>query len=163
MKRTKSATTNTKTASKPGQVKVTLLNPVERLWAYDLGDNKYKLDNAPISHPNMVYGDVVEAVMTKEHSEPVVNRVVEKSGNIAIGIIAPFKVEHEYREFIDNLKALGCVYEGMVGPLGVLTITPQLDRTAIDKELSRPEVIQTKPGPHLAQLGRMLSFAFPSA
>jgi hypothetical protein len=141
-------------------VKIVFKGPDERVWASPAGENRFRIANALVSRTDAVMGDIVEAIKTPNDRDPIVTRVVEKSGNVAIAIIAPFKAEGEYREFLGKLEALGCVYERGVGPLGVLTVTPQLDRSAIDQELSRPEVIQTKPGLHLAQLARMLSFAF---
>jgi hypothetical protein len=156
-KSNKPETEKTDHVAKPKLVKVALLDPVETLWAEDLGDNRYRLDNAPIGHTHVVHGDIVEALPASDRPQPVVTKVFEKSGNVAIGIIAllnPFP--EEYLRFTERLEKLGCIFESMVAPVGVLTVPPTVNKELLEKELSRPEIIRVPPGEQLTRVAMLI-------
>ena len=59
----------------------------ERLWAFDLGDSRYRLDNTPWFVRGISTGDTVVAHATSPEGSPVFERVVERSHNLTLRII----------------------------------------------------------------------------
>jgi hypothetical protein len=59
----------------------------ESLWAFDLGQDRYRLDNTPWFVRGVACYDVVEAVAPNADSVPVVSRVVEHSGHLTVRVL----------------------------------------------------------------------------
>ncbi len=70
-------------AENPNLVKVELRGDdgeVETLWAFDLGQDQYKLDNTPWYAYGVSTGDVIEAERQEPDGFPLFKRVVATSG-----------------------------------------------------------------------------------
>ena len=92
-------------------VKVALRGPdgeVETLWAIDLGDDRYRLDNTPWYAYGISWHDVVEA-HTDEGGQLQFVQVISKSGNRTVRIASkePFT-----DVLLENIVSLGATYEG---------------------------------------------------
>lgn len=83
-------------ATKPELVKVGFeLEPAdgwppvggESLWAFSLGDNRYRLDNTPWFVRGVSCYDVVEAAAGEDGGVPVVERVIERSGHLTVRVL----------------------------------------------------------------------------
>ena len=87
---------------------------VETLWAWHLGDDKYKLDNSPYYAYSVSWQDIVHAPYDEDEDFPTYRNVIEKSGNRTIRIIfdPPVASENKSAKFVDALVELGCDYEG---------------------------------------------------
>ena len=59
----------------------------ERLWAYDLGANRYEINNAPWFVRDLAAGDVVEAIADDPAQHPTFIRLLERSPNLTIRLI----------------------------------------------------------------------------
>jgi len=59
----------------------------ERLWASDLGDDRYRIDNAPRFVPDLAVGDVVIAIAPGPDAHPVFDRIESRSDHLTIRII----------------------------------------------------------------------------
>lgn len=59
----------------------------ESLWAFSLGDGRYRLDNTPWFVRGVSCYDVVEAAADDEQGVPVVERVVERSGHLTVRVL----------------------------------------------------------------------------
>jgi hypothetical protein len=81
---------------------------VETLWAFDLGDGRYRLDSTPWFQYGVSYQDVVEA-SPEADGMLFFSRVVEKSGRCTVRVQADDGVSSE---LIERLVAIGCTYEG---------------------------------------------------
>ena len=82
---------------------------VETLWAFDLGENLYQLDNTPWYLYGVSWKDVIEAVPESEGELPLFRRVVEKSGYRTVRVALE---EPATDVFLDETKQLGCSFEG---------------------------------------------------
>lgn len=80
---------------------------VETLWAFDLGGNKYRLDNTPWYHYGVSFQNVVEA-LPEEDGMRFFRRVVEKSGFKTVRVRDDVKVPEP---LFDAPGAIGCSYE----------------------------------------------------
>src|SRR5687768_9315146 len=95
--------------------KVALIGPdgdVETLWADELGDDRYRLDNLTWYAYGLSLGDIVHATRN-ESGMLVFQRVVEKSGNRTMRLILETdettdEMTFESRRLLDELRALGC-------------------------------------------------------
>ena len=61
----------------------------ERVWAYDVGDNRYVIDNVPWFVPDLAVGDLVRAVSPDSQSHPIFQRLLERSDHVTIRLICP--------------------------------------------------------------------------
>ena len=86
----------------------------ETTWAKRVGVNLYELNNLPWYAYGVSCGDVVEAVQVDE-SFPELTRVVRKSGNRTLRVILDEAIpgDQNCSPLLDQLKSLGCSYEGM--------------------------------------------------
>ena len=60
---------------------------VETLWAFDLGEDRYRLDNSPFYAYSVSPGDTVNAPVDPDEGRPTFSRVLEKSGNRTVRVI----------------------------------------------------------------------------
>jgi hypothetical protein len=102
---------------------------VETLWAFDLGDDRYRLDNLPYFAYGVSWNDIVYAPFDPEEERPTFKIVLEKSGNRTIRIIfeVPFNEDPESRALLDKLVDLGCDYENANSKLVVINILGLVD------------------------------------
>jgi hypothetical protein len=105
-------------------VKVELRGPddeVETLWAFDLGQGRYKLDNTPWYAYGVSVGDVIEAEVEGDGGFPVLRRVLEKSGYRTVRITSGADFTDD---FLEQIKALGCSLEGATRRYVAINVPP---------------------------------------
>jgi hypothetical protein len=87
---------------------------VETLWATDLGNDHYKLDNSPFHAYSVSWEDVVYAPFDEDQGFPAFRSVATKSGNRTIRLILdpPFAPGNPSDLMLQKLLAFGCCYEG---------------------------------------------------
>ena len=122
-----------------GQVKVALRGPdgdVETLWADDLGGRRYRLDNTPWYAYGISWRDIVEAKPDAD-GQLQFQRIVEKSGHRTIRITAeqPFS-----DEWLQQIVALGCTYEGATRKYVGIDLPPGIDLEVVGKFLTQQNV-----------------------
>lgn len=87
---------------------------VETLWAFDLGHDRYQLDNTPFYAYSVSLGDVVYATVDATGGLPTFHAVVKKSGNRTVRVFFDDPVEpgSASERLLNELVSLGCEYEG---------------------------------------------------
>ncbi len=110
---------------------------VETLWAFDLGGNLYQLDNTPWYQYGVSWKDLIEAVPESEGELPLFKRVVEKSGyrTLRVALEEPAK-----DVFLDEIKQLGCSFEGANRRYIAIDIPPGIDLQKIADLLTENDV-----------------------
>ncbi len=110
---------------------------VETLWAYNLGEDKYKLDNLPYYAYGVSCDDVVLAPFDEDEQFPTFQKVVSKSGNRTVRIIfeEPYASGNESEALINRLVELGCDFEGANTKYFVINIPPAVDLDAVVERL----------------------------
>jgi len=104
---------------------------IETLWAFDLGDHRYRLDNTPWFQYGVSYQDIVEA-FPEPDGFLFFTRVVEKSGYRTIRVQADTGVP---QSLIDNLTASGCSFEGANPRFIAFDIPPDASLEAVVRVL----------------------------
>ena len=99
---------------------------VETLWAYDLGNDRFRLDNSPFYAYAISWQDVVYAPYSEEEQHPTFERMIEKSGNRTVRIIFDPPVEdgNESDRILQGLVERGCSYEGASRSYLAINIPP---------------------------------------
>lgn len=102
---------------------------VETLWAFDLGGDKYRLDNLPFFAYGVSVADVVLAPFVEEEGFPTFQKVLEKSGNRTIRVIfdPPLAAGNKSQGLLEQLVSRGVEYEGANRTYVVLNIPPSVD------------------------------------
>jgi hypothetical protein len=105
---------------------------VETLWAFDLGNHQYQLDNSPFYAYAVSWRDVVHAPFQEEEGFPTFQRVVSKSGHRTVRVILAF-AEGDGKEsaLLEGLVALGCTYEGAGKTYISVDIPPGVELNAV--------------------------------
>lgn len=99
---------------------------VETLWAFDLGNHLYKLDNTSWFQYGVSYKDIVEA-LPQADGFPFFTRVVEKSGYRTLRVMDEERVP---RQLLDSLVEVGCSYEGANPKFIAIDVPPGIDLAA---------------------------------
>lgn len=81
----------------------------ETLWAIDLGDGTYKIDNIPFFAPLLACGDIVTAERKYDDMLYYVDTVID-SEHSTIRIF--FENENKIKEVYSKLEKIGCGIEG---------------------------------------------------
>lgn len=102
---------------------------VETLWAYDLGNDRYRIDNLPYFAYGVSWNDVVYAPFNADEQRAAYVKVLEKSGNRTIRIIfeEPIDENAESMALLDRLTKIGCDFENANGILVVINIPATVD------------------------------------
>ncbi len=102
---------------------------VETLWAFELGDQRYKLDNSPFYAYGVSWGDTVLAPLDEVEGLPTFHSVVSKCGNRTVRIMfdPPVVTGNESDTVLQGLVGLGCDFEGANPRYIVLNIPPAVD------------------------------------
>lgn len=125
---------NSESASEPPLAKIAFRDEdgdVETLWAFDLGNNLYALDNTSWYQYGVSYRDIVEA-LPQADGLPLFTRMVKKSGYRTI------RVRHDVRvpqELLDRLVKLGCSYEGANPKFIGIDVPPEAELSSVVNEL----------------------------
>jgi len=126
----------TEESSKLGRlVKVSLTDGtnIETLWAFELGNHRYRLDNQPWYAYGVSCGDAIEAVPNVPGGIPTFVRVVEKCGNRTVRLITDWVVTKggPAHPVLQHLVEMGCEWEGSNGKFFAVTIPPGTDLWAV--------------------------------
>ena len=110
---------------------------VETLWAYSVGDDRYRLDNTPWFAYRVSCGDVVEARVPEPGEFPEFVRVVQKSGFRTVRVILepPADEAPESQAILERLRELGCTYEGANPGYIAVGVPPSADLGVIRQYL----------------------------
>ena len=128
-----------KPKQKSGQVKVALRGPdgdVETLWADDLGGGRYRLDNTPWYTYGISWRDIVEAKPDAD-GQLQFQRIVAKSGHRTIRIAADQPLSDEW---LQQIVALGCTYEGANRKYVGIDLPPGVDLDVVAAFLTQAKV-----------------------
>lgn len=115
---------------------------VETLWAFDLGDDTYRLDNSPFYAYSVSWEDIVLAPYSEEEQFPTFDRVIKKSGNRTIRVIFDTPVEEGNRSdrILQDLVERGCSYEGASPTYLAVNIPKDVELDKIRSYLIESEV-----------------------
>jgi hypothetical protein len=115
---------------------------VETLWAFDLGEDRYQLDNSPFYAYSVSVGDIVYAPVDPDEGRPTFSRVLEKSGNRTVRVIfdPPLADGNSSDDVVKELLALGCSYEGANPTYLCIVIPQESDFAAVCSHLTLREV-----------------------
>jgi hypothetical protein len=115
---------------------------VETLWAFDLGEDRYRLDNSPFYAYSVSVGDVVYAPIDPDEGRPTFSRVLEKSGNRTVRVIfdPPLADGNSSDLLMKQLLGLGCSYEGANPAYLCIVIPRESDLAAVCSLLTLHEV-----------------------
>lgn len=115
---------------------------IETLWAFNLGDDMYKIDNLPYFAYGVSWNDVVLAPFDEDGHFPTYKHVVSKSGNRTIRIFfdVKFTESSESSALLDKLVADGCDFENCNGRLVVLSIPKTVELNRIADQLNDADV-----------------------
>jgi hypothetical protein len=96
----------------------------ETLWAKDLGEGLFELDNTPWYANGCALGDVVRCKPTARSPAEFVE-VVRPSGNRTVRVFVPAGDERTARkeEIFAFLKSAGCMFEGQGADNGLIAVT----------------------------------------
>lgn len=86
----------------------------ERVWAFDLGGDQYRIDNAPWFVRDLAVGDVVRAHAPDADSDPVFADLVQRSDHITIRLVC-FRdgpTEGDLTRALEPFTTLGVYGEG---------------------------------------------------
>lgn len=100
----------------------------ERVWAYTVSENTFRVDNVPWFVRDLAVGDIVEAVAPDQGSHPVFGRMVERSDHLTARLIVLRKgpMAGDLRAVADAFRALG-VYVETFEQMVALDIPPGAD------------------------------------
>lgn len=114
---------------------------VETLWAFDLGADRYKLDNSPFYAYGVSWGDTVFAPRGEHEGRPTFHSVLSKSGNRTVRVIFDPPVErgNESDDVLQGLIRLGCDYEGANPRYIVVNVPPSVDLSGVVQYLVERE------------------------
>lgn len=112
---------------------------VEGMWATQVGDHLYCLDNSPFYAYGVSWKDVVEA-RPDEDGVLEFDRVVEKSGHRTIRVILEKTSENESgKRILDRVVEMGCTYEGMNNKLICIDLPASVSLEKIAEFLTEQE------------------------
>lgn len=102
---------------------------VETLWSYDLGDDRYKIDNLPFFAYSVSLNDIVYAPVDPEDGRPTFQRVLTKSGNRTVRVFfdPPIEPGNSSDEVLKGLISLGCSQERANSKYVVINVPPTVD------------------------------------
>jgi hypothetical protein len=110
--------------------KIALLGPdgvVETVWAADLGDGKFRLDNLPFFAMGLAFGDIV-SVEPSTTGFPTVKDVVERSGHSLYRIyLLSGRTQTDFERAWAPIGRLGCSYERATDQLVAVDVPPATD------------------------------------
>jgi hypothetical protein len=108
----------------------------ERLWALEVGEGRYQLDNIPFFARELACGDIVAAVPMEGADEGILRyeRLLEPSGHSTFRVLV--HDEAQVPEVCDLLEGLGCGTERSHLPrLVAIDIPPTVSLDAVRQAL----------------------------
>jgi hypothetical protein len=127
---------------------------IETLWAYDLGDDRYKIDNLPFFAYSVSLDDIVYAPIDQGDGRPTFQKVLTRSGNRTIRVVfhPPIEPGNRSDEVLKGLLALGCSYEGANSKYIAVNIPPPVDLNAVRDYLIKCDAQWEHADPTYAEL-----------
>lgn len=112
---------------------------VETLWAFPLGDDRYKLDNSPFYAYGVSWQDIVFAPVDRKEGLPTFQSVIAKSGNRTIRVIfdPPVSPDNASDPVLQGLLTLGCSYEGANPKYMSINVPPGVELQEVRSHLSQ--------------------------
>jgi uncharacterized protein DUF4265 len=112
---------------------------IETLWAHDLGNDQYKIDNSPLFAYAVSLGDIVYAPVDPEDGRPTFQKIVSKSGNRTVRVVfdSPIQPGNGSDDMVKGLVALGCGYEGLNSRYIAVNIPTLVDCNEVYEYLTR--------------------------
>ncbi|MCB9344166.1 MAG: DUF4265 domain-containing protein [Lewinellaceae bacterium] len=104
----------------------------EVIWAEELENGYYRIDNIPFYAPNLAYNDVIAV----EDDEGVLyfDNLIKSSGHSTVQII--FFKEIEAKRVLPKLESLGCNWEGIKDqPYYSIDIPPNINYSNVKQFL----------------------------
>ena len=116
---------------------------VETLWATNLGQDKYRIDNSPFYAFGVSWLDVVFAPFDKNEGFPTFQKVVSKSGHRTLRVVfdPPVEKGNPSDELLQGLVSRGCTCEGANPNYLALDVPPGVDLKPIRNLLIASKVI----------------------
>lgn len=116
---------------------------VETLWATNLGEDKYRIDNSPFYTCGVSWLDVVFAPFDKNEGFPTFQKVVSKSGHRTLRVVfdPPVEKGNPSDELLQGLVSRGCTYEGANPKYIPIDVPPGVDLGPIRNLLIASKVI----------------------
>ena len=106
----------------------------EGLWAEQLTENTFKLDNTPLYAEGVSCADIVKAA-PDEDGVLVVQSIVRRGRHTTYRVSLNDDVSsdaEDVRSFLSLLNRLGCVYEAQHGLLYSVDVPPEANRREVD-------------------------------
>ena len=127
---------------------------VETHWAFDLGQDRYRLDNNPFYAYSVSAGDVVLAPVDGDEHRPTFVSVLEKSGNRTVRVNFDSAAEsgNETDKHLKALLAMGCDYEGANRRYIAINIPPDVQLDAVRDYLVANELNREHADPSYEEL-----------
>ena len=119
----------------------------ERLWAFHLGDDRYRIDNVPWFVRDLAVADVVRAHVPNPDSNPVFDEVLERSDHVTIRLIC-FRsgpLGGDLARALEPFTALGVYGEG-VTQYGMVALDIEAKAPLAAIAVASAEVLMTVPG-----------------
>jgi hypothetical protein len=111
---------------------------VETLWAYELGEDRYKLDNSPFYAYGVSWGDTVLAPHDETEGHPTFQSVLEKSGYRTVRVMfdPPVRRGNPSDVTLKALVKLGCEYERANAQYIVVSLPPSVSLATVVEYLN---------------------------
>tara|TARA_A200000113_G_scaffold87731_1_gene78298 strand:- start:1666 stop:2145 length:480 start_codon:yes stop_codon:yes gene_type:complete len=135
---------------KPQHVKIEFHVPdedgktnIETMWAIDLGNNLYQLDNLPFYAYGISWHDKFKAEKQNEQGFAKFKEVTEKSGNKTLRLI--FTEEdldtRTAEQILENITEIGCSFEGATASYYTINVPADIEMTDITEILTSNEIM----------------------
>lgn len=110
----------------------------ESLWAKNLGDDLYEIQNVPFCAYGLNCGDVVRATTDEPELKPEVREIVRRSGNRTLR--ASFKISKEQQEpHVEAIESLGAWIERANPTFICINVPPEASYAKVLQYLERQE------------------------
>lgn len=97
---------------------------VETLWAFPLGDGRFKVDNSPWYQYGVSWHDIVSA-QPEADGLLFFSHVIEKGGHRTLRVVC--EEEPVPQQLLQDLQDLGCTYEGANPRYIAVDVPPGID------------------------------------
>jgi len=124
----------------------------ETPWVIPVGDGHFRLDNIPFYAYGISLGDILEATPDGDDPRPHVRRVVTKSGNRTLRVIADEGASRVPQSLLDDLISLGCSYTGATPRYICINIPPIVPLDAVVAVLDKSKLRWEHADPTYEQL-----------
>ena len=112
----------------------------ESMWAFQLENGTYQIDNIPFYAYGINYNDIVRVDASGKVGIPVVVEVVAPSGHQTIRVIFPKNVDRKKQEpVIEELEKLNVYIERAFSNFVALDIPPEVDYEQVRGKLNQLE------------------------